>query len=422
MAGEIEPTTRRPRRGRWFLFGLAGLLMVAVGGIAAIEWTPWTPVESFPSGAAWQSQGKIQVEAEFPWLALQFYDGFTLWATEHKYIYTSADLGRSWALAGRLCPKSAGARQAIMHELGASNTHRILFRPSGISSLLVLRSDTVLAYCAPHIYRSNDHCVTFEIVHTLRQDPEPKRVHRNWCEDAAGAVYYGEYGLRRLADSRVVGSRDDGRTWQTIYTFPCAPASNSVRHIHAVQFDEYSGRIWVATGDKDAECRIGYLDSDSRFITIGTGGQQWRTCTLLFTKDYVFWGADAPGGPCGVFRWSRSDRQLQKVADLHGPVLFSQLLGDGTLVVSTEIEGLGSGYVAVWFSRDGTHWESSMRLEKPPDREDEGLFATLGFPLGKPTPAFLFNMARLEDVRYSSFRAAILRNDRDPPPSSADGR
>ena len=38
--------------------------------------------------------------------------------------------------------------------------------------------------------------------------------------------------------------------------------NNSVRHIHTVQPDPYTGLLWVSTGDEDAECKICLIDPD----------------------------------------------------------------------------------------------------------------------------------------------------------------
>ncbi len=65
------------------------------------------------------------------------------------------------------------------------------------------------------------------------------------------AVYLGEYPLDSAVTPRVLRSTDRGEIWSSVLQL------DGVRHIHAVQFDPYTHEIWLATGDRDSECRIG---------------------------------------------------------------------------------------------------------------------------------------------------------------------
>ena len=390
----------------------AGVVVVSalVLVVVLFEGLAGPPIERPAEGDSWPGDAAIRVEATFPRLTLQYYDGRRLWATEHKDLYTSGNMGRTWQWAGRLCAKKPGWLGAAAHRISTTRTRRLLSDPGGARSMLVLGSGTVLVCYDHQIYRSTDRDGCFEIVHTLRDRPEQKEIFRHWCEDDQGHVYYGEYGLRRETDSRVFRSTDDGRTWSTYYTFARGGEPDGVRHIHAVQFDPYGNRVWVATGDHDDECHIGYFEPDGRFVSVGTGGQIWRAVSLLFTEDHVYWGTDAPQGPCGIWRWSRAGRSAEKVADIDGPVFYSCKLEDDTLVMATEIEGVGSDHASVWLSRDGQTWRSAARLRKYQGRGDADN-GTFSFPLGEPLPELLFNVTRLEDIDHMAYRARLVVED-----------
>lgn len=387
---------------RKLLLWSAIVLVLGATALVVFESSPLMPCSVNVDSSSWQSTPDFSVDKELPWLSFQYYDGSILWASDHKHIFKSRDLGQTWDYAGCLCPKEEGITTALKHYIGASNTHRLLMRPNGIGSMLVLKSGTVLVYCHPHIYRSEDDCKSFQVVHSLRQEPEWKRIFRHWCEDGLGNVYYGEYGVSRLADSRILRSTDDGKTWDIYYSFPKGGTPGGVRHIHTVQFDEYSKNVWCATGDGNDECHIGYFQLGGNFHSIGTGAQMWRVCSLVFTDRFVYWGADAPGGPCGVYRWSRQNGSVERVCELPGPVLFATRLADDTFVVSTEIEGVGSDHVEVWTSRDGANWQKVMQIP-PYVEQNERKLGSLSFPLGEPVPKFVFNIRRLDDIERSAF-------------------
>src|SRR5207342_3468370 len=110
---------------------------------------------------------------------------------------------------------------------------------------------------------------------------------------------------------------------------------------HAVQFDAVTRKVWVATGDLDHESQIGYFDESdgARHLTVIASGQQMaRAVSLLFTKDYVYWGSDGNGGVGDgsnyIYRWSRATKSVQPVAKVKGPVYYSNICQNGRLFVA----------------------------------------------------------------------------------------
>jgi hypothetical protein len=354
----------------------------------------------------WTLGADLRIDGEIRDLQLQFFDGEQLWATRGEEVWRGDPSGRSWQMAGRLGPSAEGAVAALRDRLGATRTARMLHPRRGVESLLVLESGALLASLPPWIQRSDDGGQSWERVHRFRADP-PRGVLRHWDQDGGGDVWFGEYGAGGdAADSRVWRSRDDGLSWEVAWTFGPRGTPGGARHVHAVQVDPVGGRPWVATGDRGDDVRLGWLDLGGRFEQVAGSAPSGKAVSLLFTDEHVLWGADAPDGPCGVWRWSRTDGSLQQVAELPGPVLYSTALADGTLIVATEVEGVGlDGGLHV--SRDGgATWVDVARMPSF-ERPEQRSWGTASFPLGEPMPSLLFNVERLGVIERSVIVAGL---------------
>ena len=382
-------------------------LAVALAGVlVAVECSPLTPEPRPPSLGDWTVEGQLELRREIPGLTLQFYDGEALWGTRGADVFVSPDLGRSWTRSGRLCPREPGPVAALRHTLGASHVARLFRPPGGIESLLVLRSGTVLASAGDRVYRQAAGEADFHVVHRQRAEPEWKKIFRQWGEDASGAVWFGEYGVARAADSRVFVGREDGTRWEVAHTFPRSGQIGGVRHIHGVQVDPYTGRVWVVTGDRPGESRIGWLGGEGGFTTAGKGSRQWTAVSLMFTPRSVQWGTDALREPCGVFRWDRISGVTEQVAELGGPVFHSTALADGRLVLATEVEGIGTDGVELWIGSDTAPWKR-VAVVPPFEDPDRRRLGTLSFPLGEPLPALMFTADRVGKTERAAFVGAL---------------
>lgn len=78
--------------------------------------------------------------------------------------------------------------------------------------------------------------------------------------------------------------------WEIVYTFP----EGNINHIHGLFLDPYTNLIWVATGDRENECIIGYTsDGFGTFNIAFRGGQDYRAANLLFYKDFIIYATDS---------------------------------------------------------------------------------------------------------------------------------
>lgn len=152
---------------------------------------------------------------------------------------------------------------------------------------------------------------------------------------------FGEYFRNpNLNKVRIFESKNNMTSWKIAFEFQ----SGQIRHIHSVQRDPYSDKLWVCTGDNNKESIIGYSeDSFKTFKTIGQGSQQWRVCQLVFTKEAVYWGTDTDSNDiAGIYRWDRNTFEIEKLQNLNEEVFFATRLAKGTIIMSTDCEGLAT--------------------------------------------------------------------------------
>jgi len=87
----------------------------------------------------------------------------------------------------------------------------------------------------------------------------------------------------------------------------------SARHIHIVTVDPYTGHLWVGTGDEDIHSKILFsTDYGESFQILGMGSQEWRTLSIWFTKNYIYWNMDSHE-PQKIFRIPRAKIKNNKM-------------------------------------------------------------------------------------------------------------
>jgi len=154
-----------------------------------------------------------------------------------------------------------------------------------------------------------------------------------------GTILLGEYFMNEERTSvHIYKSEDNGKTWQVTYTFK----PGQIRHIHAIQQDPYTGKVWLCTGDLDDESMIAWSNDGAKtFTPIGQGSQIWRVTQLVFTKDALYWGTDTGSAKVsrGIYRWDRTTHKLTKLADVPKEMFYATRLSGGTIVVSTTSTG-----------------------------------------------------------------------------------
>jgi len=153
-----------------------------------------------------------------------------------------------------------------------------------------------------------------------------------------GSILLGEYfGNKERKNVSIYISKDNGRTWQVAHDF----RPGQIRHVHAVQQDPYTGKVWICTGDHNHESTVAWSTDGCKTLNpIGQGSQIWRVCQLVFTKDALFWGTDTGNAAVsGIYRWDRKTHELTKLVDIPGEMFYATRLARGTIVMSTICRG-----------------------------------------------------------------------------------
>ncbi len=218
------------------------------------------------------------------------------------------------------------------------------FLRRGVRSYLQLDESSFIAFCDDNSYYWPGSGGSPQLLGRVHRGHGP--LVQGCCLDASGACFYGDYwGNPEREDVRVWHWRPGETTWQEYFRFP----AGSVRHIHAVQHDPFSGTVWVATGDRDQESIIGCLSpatsrrSQAKLTVIASGSQQTRAVSLVFTPEYVYWGSD--GGRDSdvtsncLYRWSRTRNRIECLSSVGGPVYYSTPDSNGGLYFATAVEG-----------------------------------------------------------------------------------
>lgn len=154
----------------------------------------------------------------------------------------------------------------------------------------------------------------------------PFRVLRRACAMGKdGAIYFGEYLDNPERGAMNVYRHVPGTNRAEIaYTFE----AGQVRHIHGVYADPHSDTLWCVTGDGATESRVTRtFDSFRTLETVGTGDESWRTVSLLFTEDAIYYASDAEFHENHVYRLDRRTGERTMVGEIDGPVYYSHAVG-----------------------------------------------------------------------------------------------
>ena len=167
---------------------------------------------------------------------------------------------------------------------------------------------------------NNNH----QLTHTFADMYHPLLSTNAIDEDENGTIMYAEYGN---VATKIWKSVDDGMSWEI------AHEDTAVRHWHGVRYDPYTGDWYAFAGDTNAQSRIvRTVDGGETWETLAQGIQDFRTCGLQFSEDYIYWCPDFPGTAPGE----------NKFLKIHRDPLTSDW-AENMVTVSNSIEGPAYG-------------------------------------------------------------------------------
>jgi len=186
----------------------------------------------------------------------------------------------------------------------------------------------------------------------------------NLCFAPSGNIYFGEYfqNLEKQAVN-IYCSDDNAKNWHIAYTYE----AGNINHIHGLFFDKYTNRIWVATGDRENECIIGFTEDEFKsFVEVFRGGQEYRTCQLFFYKDFIVFGTDTQYEQNVIKKFDRKTLEITELQKVQGSVIKGGQVGN-VAFISTTVEPSKVNtdrYAHLWVTKDGLHWEERYKAKK----------------------------------------------------------
>ena len=261
-----------------------------------------------------------------------------------------------------------------------------LFRAE-VHAYRTLRSGRGICIARKGIFLEDGSGRRFERVFRVTRGSRPMTL----CEDADGTVYFGEYFSNDARDEvRIYASSDGGRSWRVVHRFE----QGTIRHVHGLDRDPYTGDLWVTTGDEDGECLIARSrDGFKTLEVVAKGGQDVRTCKLLFLRDHIVFGTDSPYITNSIRSIDRRDLSFRTLQAVEGSVINAAQAGElcmvGTTVEPSRVNRDRHSYL--WISRGGRDWRRVAGYRK--DRLNMTLFqfGNIRFPrYDVPEPGSLF--------------------------------
>jgi len=266
-------------------------------------------------------------------------------------LYRSLDKGETWEKWTKLDNNKYSYLSRI----------RLLARltRSEITALYQLSEKDYIVIAKKGIYVYNNERSEFERSFKIIKGSRPLTL----ALDENNYAYWGDYCNGSKGDINIYCSKDFGRKWEVVYSFP----EKSIRHIHGIFYDKYENKLWFATGDEDGECMIGYSTDGFKTIkTVFIGGQDFRTVRLFFFKDYIVYATDSPLAKNFIYRVDRKSLKRVCVQNVQSSVI-NGVQTDKFCMLSTTVEPTEvnkDDYSHLWFSENGIEWKEIFKIKK----------------------------------------------------------
>ncbi len=238
---------------------------------------------------------------------------------------------------------------------------RRLFRLDKSNAFFNYKKTVVIVIYQGMIYSFHIKKKSLKTLSKLRQS---RCVLHNSIAISKGCIVFGEYGRNTTGnDVPLWVSRDDGESFKVVNEI------KNIKHIHGAYKDHYKNSIWITTGDNDGECfLIEFSDEDfSNPKFHGDGSQKWRTVSLMFREDKIYWIMDSPNESPKLQILDRNTMELSQGKSFDAPVWYTKRLGDGSYLVQTSIEpgsAVKSKHSKIFYSNDLSNWYQIASFKK----------------------------------------------------------
>jgi hypothetical protein len=281
-------------------------------------------------------------------------------------------------------------RQIIIHVpvgllIAFLSSFRIIRRLLRLDKMNVLPVDTGVVI----LYRGFCYIYSFQsniLTKTLKLRNCRNILHNAITRCSNGDIYFGEYGSNYdYKKVPIYVSKDNGESWKICFEFE----SREIRHIHGVFEDIYTNTLWVCTGDTNNESKIIQTNFDFSILKIiGSGSQDFRTCSIFFSNQYVYWNMDSHIDDSYSIVYNRSTGVVEKCFRFPGPVIYTKQFEDGYFMTSTSQEvgpSVKDNLVHVYLSTNFKEWIEVIKFEHDGFNKKYFKFGLVGFSLGAQT-------------------------------------
>lgn len=248
------------------------------------------------------------------------------------------------------------------------------------------------------------------LIHKLKMQNCRNTLHQAILNIDDKEIVFGEYGNNGNRESvPVYRSIDGGNNWETVDIFK----KNSIKHIHGCYYDKYEDKVWILTGDFEAECYLVVCDREFKEIEwIGTGNQEYRACNLFFNEDRIDWIMDSPLENSYHIKLNRIDRTIEQKELFAGPVWYIKRLDDGYYLASTAQEigvGVKDDFAHIYASKDLENWKSIYQFKHDGLPKRYFKFGTINFSDGKQgSKRFYFSSEALSGFDGISVECSLV--------------
>ncbi len=202
----------------------------------------------------------------------------------------------------------------------------------------------------------------------------------NLCIHPDNSIYFGEYFANTgKKEVYIYCSKNNGISWDIAYTFK----AGSINHIHGIFYDKYTNNIWVVTGDRQNECIIGYTtDKFKTFNEVFRGGQEYRSCNLIFYNDYIVYATDSQYIKNKIKYFDRKNLDIKDLFDINGSCIYGGQNSQFAFLSSTmEPSKVNTdNNSCLYFSKDGLIWEEIAKHSKDMWNKMLFQFGSIQFP------------------------------------------
>jgi hypothetical protein len=231
----------------------------------------------------------------------------------------------------------------------------------GISQIKKIFDDRVLIFCNKALLLSDVQFSEFKHIDIPIKCFQ--LMDHNICA-TDNYVYYSEYFPNKKRDEVRIFKSENGTDWDVIYKFPMG----SIKHIHVLQNDPYTDKIWFSTVDNNDESMIGYASYDfSNLKIIGKGEQKWRTIEFHFAEDTVYWGMDSEIERSFLVKYDRNTKKTKLIGKFDGPIYNLKKVCKGYYLIGTTVEGgpaKTDDQAHIWLSTDLCQWKDVISYKK----------------------------------------------------------